>query len=99
MPTTHRPSFPTCLSHPRSIHLHCHPDSPSVDKPPFPWALVIYRIGSLQALWQLQDPFQDFSFPLCTLSPGESRSHDCKPVILTNQFQQSEDTTTRLNKS
>jgi hypothetical protein len=24
MPTTHRLSFPTCLSHPRSIHLHCH---------------------------------------------------------------------------
>jgi hypothetical protein len=24
MPTTHGLSFPTCLSHPRSIHLHCH---------------------------------------------------------------------------
>jgi hypothetical protein len=24
MPTAHRLSFPTCLSHPRSIHLHCH---------------------------------------------------------------------------
>jgi hypothetical protein len=24
MPTTHRLSFPTCLSHPRSVHLHCH---------------------------------------------------------------------------
>jgi hypothetical protein len=23
-PTAHRISFPTCLSHPRSIHLHCH---------------------------------------------------------------------------
>jgi hypothetical protein len=22
-PTTHRLSFPTCLSHPRNIHLHC----------------------------------------------------------------------------
>jgi hypothetical protein len=29
MPTAHRLSFPTCLSHPRSIHLHCHQDSPS----------------------------------------------------------------------
>jgi hypothetical protein len=28
MPTAHRLSFPTCLSHPRSIHLHCHQDSP-----------------------------------------------------------------------
>jgi hypothetical protein len=24
MPTAHRLSFPTCMSHPRSIHLHCH---------------------------------------------------------------------------
>jgi hypothetical protein len=23
-PTTHKLSFPTCLSHPRSVHLHCH---------------------------------------------------------------------------
>jgi hypothetical protein len=29
MPTSHRLSFPTCLSHPRSIHLLCHLDSPS----------------------------------------------------------------------
>jgi hypothetical protein len=29
MPTAHRLSFPTCLSHPRSIHLLCHLDSPS----------------------------------------------------------------------
>jgi hypothetical protein len=27
MPTAHRLSFPTCLSHPRSIHLHCRLDS------------------------------------------------------------------------
>ena len=27
-PTAHRLSFPTCLSHPRIIHLHCHQDSP-----------------------------------------------------------------------
>jgi hypothetical protein len=24
MLTTHKVSFPTCLSHPRSVHLHCH---------------------------------------------------------------------------
>jgi hypothetical protein len=29
MLTAHRPSFPTCLFHPRSIHLLCHLDSPS----------------------------------------------------------------------
>jgi hypothetical protein len=29
MPTSHRLSFSTCLSHPRSIHLLCHLDSPS----------------------------------------------------------------------
>jgi hypothetical protein len=28
-PTAHIRSFPTCLSHPRSMHLHCHSDSPS----------------------------------------------------------------------
>ena len=34
MPTAHRLSFPTCLSHPRNIHLLCHLDSPSVAKLP-----------------------------------------------------------------
>jgi hypothetical protein len=29
MLTVHRPSFPTCLFHPRRIHLLCHLDSPS----------------------------------------------------------------------
>jgi hypothetical protein len=38
-PTAHRLSFPTCLSYPRSIHLLCHQDSPSIAKPPLPWAL------------------------------------------------------------
>jgi hypothetical protein len=82
-PTAHRPSFPTCLSHPRSIHLHCHPDSPSAAKPPLPWASATDRTGSLRALWQLQDPFQEFSLPPRTLSPGESRSQAWQPASST----------------
>jgi hypothetical protein len=54
--TSHRLSFPTCLSHPRSIHLHYHPDSPSTAKPPLSWALVTGWTRILQVLWQLQDP-------------------------------------------
>jgi hypothetical protein len=50
MPTAHRLSFPTCLSHPRSIHLHCHQDSPSAAKPPLPWASTIDWTRSLRAL-------------------------------------------------
>jgi hypothetical protein len=75
MPTTHRLSFPTCLSHPRSIHLHCHLDSPSAAKPPLPWASATDRTGSLRALWQLQDPFQEYSLLPCTLSHLERVAH------------------------
>jgi hypothetical protein len=33
--TAHRPSFPTCLFHPRRVHLLCHLDSPSVVSLPY----------------------------------------------------------------
>jgi hypothetical protein len=79
MPTTHRLSFPTCLSHPRSIHLHCHQDSPSTTKPPLHWASGIDQTRILRALCHLQDSFQEFSLALCTLSPVESHSQAWQP--------------------
>ena len=33
--TAHRPSFPTCLFHPRRVHLLCHLDSPSAASLPY----------------------------------------------------------------
>jgi hypothetical protein len=47
-PTTHRISFPTCLSHPRSVHLHCH-TSPSTATPPFPRASTTGWIRNSQS--------------------------------------------------
>jgi hypothetical protein len=35
MLTAHRPSFPTCLFHPRRVHLLCHLDSPSATSLPY----------------------------------------------------------------
>jgi hypothetical protein len=61
MPTTHRLSFPTCLSHPRSIHLHCH---------------TVHRLLHLPCLGLQQQAGPEFS-ELCSksyvgpLSPGE----------------------------
>ena len=33
--TAHKPSFPTCLFHPRRVHLLCHLDSPSAASLPY----------------------------------------------------------------
>jgi hypothetical protein len=74
MPTAHGLSFPTCLSHPRSIHLHCHQDSPSAANLPSLGLQQQTGPEVSEALWQLQDSFQEFSLPPRTLSPRESRS-------------------------
>jgi hypothetical protein len=79
MLTAHRPSFPTCLFHPRSIHLLCHLDSPSAANLPClglqqqagPEVSVLcgsYKVPSRSSL-----------LPLCTLSLGENRSQANKP--------------------
>jgi hypothetical protein len=79
MLTAHRPSFPTCLLHPRSIHLLCHLDSPSAANlpclglqqqtgPEVSGLCDSYRVPSRSPL-----------LPLRTLSPGENRSQANKP--------------------
>jgi hypothetical protein len=74
MQTTHRPSFPTCLFHPRSIHLLCHLDNPSAANLPClglqqQTGLKVSRLcGSYKV--HSKSPL----FPLRTLSPRERRS-------------------------
>jgi hypothetical protein len=76
MLTAHTLSFPTCLFHPRSIHLLCHLDSPSAANlpclglqqqtgPEVSELCGSYRVPSMSSL-----------LPLCTLSPGENRLQD-----------------------
>jgi hypothetical protein len=68
--TAHRPSFPTCLFHPRRVHLLCHLDSPSAASLPYlglqeqtgpevSGFCSSYRVPSRSSL-----------LPLRTLSPG-----------------------------
>jgi hypothetical protein len=58
MPTAHRLSFPTCLSHPRSIHLHCH---------------TVHRLLHLPYLGLQQQAGPEFS-ELCSSYRTPSRS-------------------------
>jgi hypothetical protein len=74
MLTAHRLSFPTCLFHPRSIHLLCHLDSPSVANLP---CLGLQQqtgpeVSELCGSYRV--PSRSSLLPLCTLSPGESHS-------------------------
>ena len=84
MLTAHKLSFPTCLFHPKSIHLLYHLDSPSATNLPFlgfqqqtgPEVSEIcgsYRVPSISSL-----P------PLDTLSPEESRSQAKQPILPTS---------------
>jgi hypothetical protein len=74
MPTAHRLSFPTCLSHPRSIHLHCHLDSPSAAN--LPCLGLQQQTGPeiFELCGSYRAPSRSSLLPLHTLSPGESRS-------------------------
>jgi hypothetical protein len=74
MLTAHRPSFPTCLFHPRSIHLLCHLDSPSAANLPY---LGLQEqagpeVSGLCGSYRV--PSRSPLLPLRTLSPGENRS-------------------------
>jgi hypothetical protein len=79
MLTTHRRSFPTCLFHPRSIHLLCHLDSPSAANLP---CLGLQQqtgpeVSELCGSYRV--PSRSSLLPLRTLSPGENRSQANKP--------------------
>jgi hypothetical protein len=72
--TAHSPSFPTCLFHPRRVHLLCHLDSPSAASLPYlglqeqTGPEVSGFCGSYRV------PSKSSLLPLRTLSPGGSRS-------------------------
>jgi hypothetical protein len=82
--TAHRPSFPTCLFHPRRVHLLCHLDSPSAASLPYlglqeqTGPKVSGFCGSYRV------PSKSSLLPLCTLSPGGSRSQANKPHTVQN---------------
>jgi hypothetical protein len=81
MLTAHRLSFPTCLFHPRSMHLLCHLDSPSTANLP---CLGLQQqtgpeVSELCGSYRV--PSRSSLLPLCTLSPGESRSQAKQPVL------------------
>jgi hypothetical protein len=61
MLTSHRPSFPTCLFHPRRIQLLCHLESPSAANLPCLGLQEQARPEVSRALWQLQGSFQESS--------------------------------------
>jgi hypothetical protein len=74
MLTAHRLSFPTCLFHPRSIHLLCHLDSPSAANLP---CLGFQQqtgpeVSELYGSYRV--PSRSSLLPLRTLSPGENHS-------------------------
>jgi hypothetical protein len=84
MLTAHRLSFPTCLFHPRSIHLLCHLDSPSAANLP---CLGLQQqtgpeVSELCGSYRV--PSRSSLLPLRTLSPGESRSQAKPPVLPTS---------------
>jgi hypothetical protein len=84
MLTVHRLSFPTCLFHPRSIHLLCHLDSPSAANLP---CLGLQQqtgpeVSELCGSYRV--PSRSSLLPLRTLSPGESRSQAKPPVLPTS---------------
>jgi hypothetical protein len=82
--TAHRPSFPTCLFHPRRVHLLCHLDSPSAASLPYlglqeqTGPEVSGFCGSYRV------PSKSSLLPLRTLSPGGSRSQANKPHAVQN---------------
>jgi hypothetical protein len=84
MLTAHRPSFPTCLFHPRSIHLLCHLDSPSAAN--LPCLGLQEQVGpEVSGLYgSYKVPSRSSLLPLCTLSPGGSRSQAQQPVLPTS---------------
>jgi hypothetical protein len=77
--TAHRPSFPTCLFHPRRMHLLCHLDSPSAANLPY-LGLQEQTGPEVSGLYgSYRVPSRSSLLPLRTLSPGGSRSQANKP--------------------
>jgi hypothetical protein len=73
MLTAHRLSFPTCLFHPRSIHLLCHLDSPSAANLPCLGLQQQTGLEVSELCGSYRVPSRSSLLPLRTLSPGENR--------------------------
>jgi hypothetical protein len=79
MLTAHKPSFPTCLLHPRGVHLLCHLDSPSTASPPY-LGLQEHTGPEVSGLYgSYRDFFQEFSSPSVHSLTWRSRSQANKP--------------------
>jgi hypothetical protein len=82
MLTAHRPSFPTCLFHPRRVHLLCHLDSPLAAS--LPYLGLQEQIGpefsGLQGSYR--DSFQEVSSPSAHFLTWRSRSQAHKPHVV-----------------
>jgi hypothetical protein len=77
--TTHRPSSPTCMFHPRRMRPLCHLDSPSATNLPY-LGLQEQTGPEVSGLYgSYRVPSRSSLLPLRTLSPGGSRSHANKP--------------------
>jgi hypothetical protein len=70
MLTAHRPSFPTCLFHPRRVHLLCHLDSPSAASLPYLGLQEQTRTEVSGLYGSYRVPSRSSLLPLRTLSPG-----------------------------
>jgi hypothetical protein len=74
MLTAHRPSFPTCMFHPRGMHLLCHLDSPSFSNLPYLGLQEQTRLEVSRLYGSYRVPSRISLLPLRTLSLGGSRS-------------------------
>jgi hypothetical protein len=84
MLTAHRPSFPTCLFHPRRVHLLCHLDSPSVASLPYLGLQEQTGPEVFGLCGKYKVPSRSSLLPRRTLSPGGSRSQANKPHAVQN---------------
>jgi hypothetical protein len=79
MLTAHRPSFPTCLFHPRRVHLLCHLDSPSATSLPY-LGLQEQAGPEFSGLYgSYRDFSQEFSSPSVHSLTWRSRAQANKP--------------------
>jgi hypothetical protein len=74
MLTAHRPSFRTCMFHPRSIHLLCHLDIPSAANLPCLGLQEQARLEVFGLCGIYRVPSRSSLLPLRTLSPRGSLS-------------------------
>jgi hypothetical protein len=97
MPTAHRLSFPTCISHLRRIHLHCHKV--------VLWLLTSHALGFSNRLdWKSQISIATTG-PIPGVITSSTQSLTWRELLTglatcsCDQFHHSEDTTTRISNA